>query len=318
MHQAAKELYLSQPSISQAIGELERYYQVKLFERYKKKLILTPEGEKLLKHCRVLLAQYEALNQAMLELRENPVLRIGATVSVGEEILVPLVAEFEKQYPHIRIEVTVNNTEYVEENILSGQLDAGIIEGQVVSSEAELLPFCQDCMQVVAAPDNPLAELPRISPGQLAGYGIITREQGSQVRNVLLNMLAAQGIAVQVKWNCTNVHTIKQAVMAGQGISVLSSLVTQRETEEGTLKILNVEGLDGHRDIHLVLHREKHRSEALESFLRFCEEYSSRLGESRKQQVQNGADDAGAKDNLNCAQLKFTKQKETADKQCDL
>ena len=145
MHQAAKELYLSQPSISQAIGELERHYEVKLFERYKRKLILTPEGERLLKHCRLLLAQYDALNQAMTELKENPVVRIGATVSVGEEILVPLVAEFEKKYPHIRVEATVNNTEYVEGNILSGKLDAGIIEGQVVSGEVDLLPFCRDC-----------------------------------------------------------------------------------------------------------------------------------------------------------------------------
>lgn len=277
MHQAAKELYLSQPAISQAIGELERHYQVKLFERYKKKLILTPEGERLLKHCRLLLAQYDALNQAMTELREHPVLRIGATVSVGEEILVPLVAEFEGKYPHIRIEVTVNNTEYVEENILNGRLDAGIIEGQVVSGEVQLLPFCRDCMQVVASPHNPLAQLDRVSPQQLADYGIITREQGSQVRNVLLNMLAAKKIPVQIKWSCTNIHTIKQAVMAGQGISVLSSLVTQREIEQGSLKALNVEGLDGHREIHLVLHHDKNRSEALECFLRFCEEYSAGL-----------------------------------------
>lgn len=277
MHQAAKELYLSQPSISQAIGELERHYEVKLFERYKRKLILTPEGERLLKHCRLLLAQYDALNQAMTELKENPVVRIGATVSVGEEILVPLVAEFEKKYPHIRVEATVNNTEYVEGNILSGKLDAGIIEGQVVSGEVDLLPFCRDCMQVVAAPDSPLAQLDKVPSEALADYGIITREQGSQVRNVLLNMLAARGIPVQVKWSCTNIHTIKQAVMAGQGISVLSSLVTQKETEEGTLKALSVEGLDGHREIHLVLHHEKNRSEALESFLRFCEDYALRI-----------------------------------------
>ncbi|MDO4333799.1 MAG: LysR family transcriptional regulator [Eubacteriales bacterium] len=277
MHQAAKELYLSQPNISQAIGELERHYQVKLFERYKKKLILTPEGERLLKHCRALLAQYDALNQDMRKLQENPVLRIGATVSVGEEILVPLVAEFESKYPHIRIEVTVNNTEYVEEYILNGKLDAGIVEGQTVSSELERKPFCQDCMQVVVAPDNPLVKFEQISPQDLADYGIITREQGSQVRNVLLNMLAAQGIPVQIKWNCTNIHTIKQAVMAGQGISVLSSLVTQKEIAEGSLKVLSVEGLDGHRQIHLALHHNKNRSEALNCFLRFCETYSERL-----------------------------------------
>lgn len=285
MHRAAEALFLSQPGISQAIKELENYYQVTLFERYKKKLILTPEGERLLKHCRVLLGQYDAMNQEMLEVGRHPVLRIGATVSVGEELLVGIISDFEKQYPHIRVEVTVNNTEYIEECILRGKLDLGIIEGQVVSSDVKLLPFCSDCMQVVAAPDNPLAGKKEIDPQELASYDVITREQGSQVRNVLLNMLHERAIEVPVKWECTNVPTIKQAVMAGQGISLLSSLVIKREVEEGKLCVLNVKGLDGRRSIHLALHKDKdrHKSQALETFITFCENQAPVSDQAGKQ-----------------------------------
>ena len=83
MHRAAQSLYLSQPGVSQAIRELEKHYQARLFERYKKKLILTAEGEKLLKHCRALLGEYDALEQAMKQTGEKPVIHVGATVSVS-------------------------------------------------------------------------------------------------------------------------------------------------------------------------------------------------------------------------------------------
>ena len=283
MHQAAEHLYISQPSVSQAIKELENHYQVTLFERYKKKLILTQAGEKLLKYCRILLTEYDALNQAMKESREKPVLRIGATVSVGEELLVPLITQFEHLYPDIRTEVLVNNTEYIEEAILNGKLDVGLIEGQVISPDIVLIPFYNDCMQVVAAPDNPLCGMHKIAPSCLSDFDIITREQGSQARNVLLNMLRAQGIPVHVKWACTNVHTIKQAVMARQGISLLSSMVIADEVTEGSLCVLDINGLDGKRTIHLALHKDKHRDETLEAFLSHLRQY----GEKNIQQSTN-------------------------------
>lgn len=271
MHQAAEALYISQPGVSQAIKELENYYQVTLFERYRKKLILTREGEVLLGHCRALLARYEELNREMLHIGSNSVLRIGATVSVGSELLVGMISQFEKENPDVRIEVTVNNTEYIEDHILRGQLDLGIVEGQIISDEVCLLPFCSDCMKVVASPDSPLAGKGEITPEELAEYDIITREQGSQVRNVLMNMLQEKGIDVHIKWECTNVPTIKQAVMAGQGIALLSTLVIKKELEEGKLCVLDVKGLNGCRRIHLVVHKDKHKSPALDRFIGFCQ-----------------------------------------------
>lgn len=277
MHRAAQALFISQPGVSQAIKELENCYQVTLFERYKKRLILTPEGEKLLSHCRGLLDRYEALNREMLKVGRNPVLRIGATVSVGEELLVDIISSFEQENPDIRVEVIVNNTEFIEACILENRLDLGIIEGQVISRELELIPFCSDCMQVVASPDSPLAGREEIEPEELADYDIITREQGSQVRNILLNMLQEREIQVHIKWQCTNVPTIKQAVMAGQGISLLSSLVIRRELAEGKLCVLKIKGMDGGRYIHLALHRDKHKSPALDRFIAFCKEWEGHL-----------------------------------------
>ncbi|HKM33909.1 MAG TPA: LysR family transcriptional regulator [Lachnospiraceae bacterium] len=273
MHRAAESLFMSQPGVSQAIRELEKSYQVRLFERYKRQLILTPEGERLYRHSRILLQQYDTLNKDMATSHKKPVLRIGATVSVGEELLVPFVTDFEKQYPNIRLEVTVNNTEYIENKIRKGELDAGLIEGQTAGTELLLFPFYNDCMQVVAAPDNPLAGKKAIEAKQLAEWDIITREHGSHIRNVLTRLLQEKGIYPRIKWSCTNVHTIKLAVMAGQGISLLSSLVVNKEVKEGKLCVLDVKDLDGRRTIKLATHKDKHMNDAIKKFLEYAERY---------------------------------------------
>lgn len=273
MHRAAEKLFISQPGVSQAIRELEKEYQVQLFERYGKQLFLTEAGKHLYERSKNLMRQYDDLNREMAGKKENPVLRIGATVSVGEELLVPFVCGFEKKYPHIRLEITVNNTEYIERKIAAGELDAGLIEGQITDADLKVVPFYRDCMQLVASPENPLAKKHGIEAWELAGVDIITREQGSHIRNVLTHLLQEKGVSPRVKWSCTNVHTIKQAVMAGQGISLLSSLVIEKEVAEGKLCILDVKDLDGRRLIKLAVHRSKHMDDAMKEFIAYAGRY---------------------------------------------
>lgn len=128
-------------------------------------------------------------------------------------------------------------------------------------------------MQVVAAPDHPLVGKKKISAMQLADCNIITREKGSHIRNVLTRLLQEKGIYPKVKWSCTNVHTIKQAVMAGQGISLLSSLVVEKEVKNGQLCVLDVADLDGKRNMKLAIHKEKHISDVMEKFMEYAERY---------------------------------------------
>ncbi|WP_026508137.1 LysR family transcriptional regulator [Butyrivibrio sp. MC2013] len=276
MHKAAEMLYISQPSVSQAVRELEEHYGVRLFERYKKKLILTPDGERLLEYCRPLLAQFDSLDRAMKERDDGALIHIGASVSVGEEILLPLIADFEKQHPGIRARITVNNTEYIESELLNGRLDLGLVESSILSQDLLLRPFCRDRMMAVASPDHPFAGR-RIAPGELEGQDLITREPESSSRNVLLRMLDDKGIAYNIKWSCTNVHTMKQAALAGQGIALLSSLVVADDIREGRLSEITIEGMDGNRTINLAIHKDKHINGAINSFIDYCDrEYQSK------------------------------------------
>lgn len=328
MNLAAEKLYISQPAISQAIRELEKGYGVKLFERFKKRLILTPEGELLLEGCRPLLAGYEQLGQIMHRAAGRPAIRIGATVSVGEELLVPLVTAFEAAYPEIRVEAVVNNTQSIEAGIMEGRLELGLIEGRVLEPELKLEPFVKDWMYLVAAPSHPLAERKEIWPKELAGCDMISREAGSLNRNILADLLEKHNVSPRVKWSCTNVHTIKQAVMAGQGIAMLSALVVREELQAGSLVRLRVKGISGERNISLVSHPKRQKNRLAECFMQFCREESRRIqaghfavgrqpesGEHGERQIGDRTDNAGTENDLDGTQLKLPQQKQAEEKQ---
>lgn len=114
MHAAAQKLYLSQPTITQAVKELEEHYGCLLFERYGRRLMITPAGQELLGHARELLGVYERMEQSMKQQAGQKLLRIGATVILAEQLLVPLVRAFEGQNPEVRVEVLVDNSSVLE------------------------------------------------------------------------------------------------------------------------------------------------------------------------------------------------------------
>lgn len=158
MHAAAQKLYLSQPTITQAIKELEEHYGCLLFERYGRRLMITPAGQELLGHARELLSVYERMERSMKQNAGQKLLRIGATVVLAEQLLVPMVQAFEAQNPEIRVEVLVDNSSVLESRLLSGELDAALLDSAGRSSEVQLRPFLREKLVVAAAPFHPLAQ----------------------------------------------------------------------------------------------------------------------------------------------------------------
>ena len=132
MHAAAQKLYLSQPTITQAVKELEEHYGCLLFERYGRRLMITPAGQELLGHARELLGIYERMEQSMKQQAGQKLLRIGATVILAEQLLVPLIRAFEGQNPEVRVEVLVDNSSVLESRLLSGELDAALLAGSIM------------------------------------------------------------------------------------------------------------------------------------------------------------------------------------------
>lgn len=286
MRAAAEKLFISQPSVSQAISDIENYYGVKLFERLSKKLYITESGEKLLKYARHLVGAFKDMEIDMKNAGNDLCLRIGGTVTVGTCILCPMIRIFETQNPGVSTKVTINNTTVIENMLLNSTLDVAIIEGETVSPDIIKTPIYQDKLVLVCGANDPLANMEEITIEQLEKQDFIAREQGSRDRNIFEQFLKEQGITVNVKWTSTNTEAIKNAVIAGQGLAILSSLMIIKELHRGNLKIVPIKGIDIKRDICMVYHKDKFVSDHMRKFMKVCSSYKRGIKKSCKQEFQ--------------------------------
>ena len=157
MNLAAKKLYITQPTVSQAIRELEEHYGVKLFERLSKKLFITDAGKYLLFKAKNLVEQYDALEISMKENYQKESLRIGASLTVGAILLSDIINDLEEINPNLDTFAFVNNTSIIEQKLLDSSLDVAIVEGKVKSNDLISIPMIDDYLVLVCGIDHPLA-----------------------------------------------------------------------------------------------------------------------------------------------------------------
>ncbi|MEG0709138.1 MAG: LysR family transcriptional regulator [Longicatena sp.] len=271
MSSASKLLFISQPSVSQAIKELEDTYQTKLFERLNRKLFITESGKALLTYARHIVDSYEAMDIQMKYAQEHPTIRIGASVSVGTCLLLPIIEKMQQTHPNIQIEVTINNTAYIENLLENSQLDIGLVEGVVVGSSFKVFPLCKDELVVVVGKKHPFYHQ-HISLDKLANQKLIAREDGSTQRNQYERLLEDEHINLVKTWSSTNTEAIKNAVIAGYGLTILSKMLVEKEVKNGSLYIVPIEGIQVARDIKLIHHQHKFLSDSVLAFIATCKE----------------------------------------------
>lgn len=267
MSVAAEKLYISQPSVSQAIKEIEDYYGVKLFERLSKKLYITENGRLLLKYARHIVQSFDEMEAHLKNTGENISLRIGATVTVGTKLLSDIISRFEKNYKDVDTKITINNTNVIENLILNSDLDIGIVEGYVDNKDIIKKPIYKDNMVLVAGKNHKFYNRNSITIEELNGEDMIFREPASGSRQIFDNVLHDNNIEVNVKWNSTNTESIKEGIINGHGAGVLSTLMIQEEVKNGTLHIIDIDKVNISRDICVIYHKNKFISDHLKSFM---------------------------------------------------
>ena len=268
MTAAGEKLLMAQPSVSQAIMEMEKRYGVKLFERLGKKLYITMAGKKLLSYARHIINLHEEMNRGMQEIKDGGgVLRIGASVTIGACILVEIVQNFNKLYPNIKIETLVDNTKIIEEMLLVDEVDIGLIEGTVRSREIILQPFMDDELVLICGPQHRWRNKPFITISELENTDFVIREKGSGTRELFESVMAVHGIQWRESWICNNAETIKNAVQAGIGVSVISKMVVEDEVENGNLSIVKIKDVRFTRKFNIAFHKNKYITEVITSLI---------------------------------------------------
>lgn len=266
MTRAAKNLHMSQPSVSQCIKELEEHYGVLVFERLSRRLYLTREGRVLLSYAQHFITLDLELTERMSQLEVNQTFSVGATVSIGTYVLPRMIRDFQFLNPHILLKTLINNTQIIEERIINSQIDLGIVEGTIVSPEIVVRPFYVDHLVIVASSKSPLVGR-KLRSADLQDLHFLIREEGSGSRKLFLETLEHAGFRVEIIGEYNNSEAIINGVKKEIGLGVVSKLAVNPEDKE--VSILDVEDLHLPRPFSLAYHKNKYISDGLKSLIEF-------------------------------------------------
>ena len=250
---ASRELHLTQPGISMQVKKLEEQVGLPLFERIGKKTFLTEAGAELHRHSRVVAQQLRNAEEALAARKGLTQGRLHITmVSTAKYFAPPLLARFLKQHPGVSLKLSANNRETVLRQLADNEVDFAIMGRPPQRMETVAEAFARHPHVIIASPDHPLAGKRRIPLGRLARETFLIREPGSGTRGLLERLFAEHALPLNVSMEIASNETIKQAVIAGMGISFLSRHTIELELKTRRLVVLDVQGLPIVRDWYVV------------------------------------------------------------------
>ena len=240
----AELLHISQPSVSLHIKNLEKEFQTTLFIRSPKSVQITPTGQILYERAKQMLATYAAAKDEIVAHYHavQGTLIIGASFTIGEYVLPPILARLQQQFPHLELQIIIGNTEEIIHLAKLLQIDIGLIEGQSHDQELIIHPFMKDELFIVASSDHPLTKHSPISISELQQQNWIAREPGSGTRIYLEHLFRAYSLQVKSLLTISSNQGIKESVIQGLGLSLLSGCVIERELKNKDLAIVCIEG----------------------------------------------------------------------------
>jgi len=260
LSEAAKQLHLSQPTVSHHIKSLEQELDVKLFHRSNTGLQLTDAGRLLLPWARRLMHDTNDLREMMSSLQNDIVgeLRIACSTTGGKYILPQLAARFSQQYPGILVRILACGPEQTALNLLEGEAHLGVVSSEIDDTSLESQKFFRDVITLIVPSTHRWAFQKKIDPTELLEEPIIMREETSGTRRVVLAELAKHDISLDdlnVFLELGNAEAIVRTVAAGYGISFVSSLASACPLERGNVTDIDVEGMTLVRNVYMVRKR---------------------------------------------------------------
>ena len=257
MSAAAKNCYISQPTVSQAIHELEEYYGVLLFERLSRRLYITESGKKLLTYARETVRSFELLEEDM---RKDPMvdnMNIGARITVGNSLLSQIISQLQTLKPELELYTQVGNTTEIQENLLNSSLDIALVEGMITHQDLVSIPVVEDFLVLACSPSHPFASRKTITFRELNNQPFALREPGSGTRELFARTLQSSGIHIKIACEANTPQAIRNMVMYNNCLTVISIRLIDDEVRNGKIHVIRNSTREWDRSFFLVTHKNK-------------------------------------------------------------
>lgn len=275
---ASEIIYLTQPAVSLQIQALEELYETKLFDRSSSVITLTPAGKILYRYAKEILSLYAAAAKEIGELTGlvKGSISLGASTTIGNHVLPPVLAKFRRNHPKIKVRLFVGNTKGIIELLNATTIDLGIVEGDIRRQKLHVERLLRDELVVIVSPQHPWAKKKEISIFEVTKEPFIMREEGSGTRQIIEKYLNKYGLEIKdlkVAMMLGSTEGIKEAVESGIGISIISRWAARKEGRYGALKLLSIKEEKLYRDFSIISLKNAIISHATSEFLDYLKRY---------------------------------------------
>lgn len=267
----ARNSNTTQSTVSQHIAALEEEFAVQLLERSRNGVSLTEAGKIFNKHCRRIMGEIRAIEEALRRYRgiEDATLRVAASSIPGTYLIPHVVADLCGKFPNLDVRLGQGDSREVVEAVINQQAEVAVVGHRFDERGLTYAPVGNDKIYLVVPAGHLWAKRSSVTVDELAGESFVVRESGSGTAKTVVEALSQAGIDVsrqKIRLRVGSNEAVKAAVMAGVGISFLSDLAVRSEVERGILVVVPVEGLQILRRFFMVRRTSRELSPAASAF----------------------------------------------------
>lgn len=271
---AGRELGVTQAAVSQRIQSLERTLDVSLFERQGGRVSLTEFGARLYEYAQRILDLHREARDAVTgaELRVDGELLLAASSIPGEHLLPAALSIFRSRHPGITVRASVEDSMAVLEHVESGRVQLGLVGRKIEKAHLLFRPFASDELLLILHPDDRWKRRRKVRLAEVLKRPLILREPGSGSRWCLTQAMLRAGHGIDdlnVELELGSNEGIKEAVLNGDGVAVLSRFAVQRELDEARLHCVAIDGLDLARTLFVISDTRRALPRPARAFLQF-------------------------------------------------
>lgn len=267
---AAEELHLTQPAVSTQVKKLQENAGMPLFEQFGKKVFLTAAGTEMLHSSRLIIRQFQDVEDAMAQFKGVSGGKLNvAVISAGDYFFPRLLVEFARRHKGVTLNLSVHNREELLGRLSDNLTDLAVMVRPPHDLDTINEPFAPHPYVIVAAPGHPLAAQKRITLSRLMREPFVVREKGSDTWNSMVEGFGGHLPDLNIAMEIKSIETIKQAVIAGMGISFLSAHTISLELQAGSLVVLDVEGFPLMLNWYVVHRKNKRLPPVAQAFRNF-------------------------------------------------